>query len=149
MQSHDIEGGQERPRIGSREFEDLVHREMGARKGFQFSVEEIGWGFARIRLRFHEHQLRPGGSIAGPVLFTLADSALFAAVLSVVGPDLRAVTTDMSIHFLRKPPAADVVAECRLLRYTGRLLVGQITLFSDRDPDPVAQATGTYAVPDR
>ena len=137
------------PRIGTRQFEELVTREMGFRKGFQFEVEEIGFGFARLRLRFDPARTRPGRTVAGPVIFTLADSALFAAVLSVIGPEPRAVTTDMAIHFLRRPAEADMLAEARLMKLSGRLLVGNITLWSQDLDEPVAQATGSYAIPGR
>lgn len=87
--------------------------------------------------------------MAGPVIFTLADGALLAAVLSVVGPEPRAVMTDMAIHFLRRPAEADMIAEARLLKLSGRLLVGNITLWSQDLDEPVAQATGSYAIPGR
>jgi acyl-coenzyme A thioesterase PaaI-like protein len=137
------------PKIGTRQFERLVSREMDSRKGYPFRVEEIGFGFARLRLEVDRSRTRGGLALAGPVLYTLADSALFAAVLSVVGPEPRAFTTDMSIHFLRRPPGGDMIAEARLQKVSGQLLVGSISIWSRNVDEPVAQATGSYAVPER
>ena len=135
-------------RIDPREFEAMVEREMGSGDGsFSFRIEDIARGFVRIRLGFHRKQLRLGGTIAGPVMFTLADTALYAAVLSHAGMIPMAVTTDMTIHFLRRPRQTDLIAECRLLRAGSRLAVGDVLLYSDGDDDPVAHCTGTYAVP--
>ena len=136
---------QRRPaKIDPREFEEMVEREMGPGDGtFDFTIESIAEGFVRIRLRFHPKHLRPGGTIAGPVMFTLADTALYAAVLSAAGMVPMAVTTDMTIHFLRRPRPVDLLAECRLLRSGSRLAVGDVLLFSDGDEEPVAHVTGT------
>ncbi len=134
-------------KIQPREFERLVAEHMSNRFDFDFSVESLASGFARVRLRYDEAQLRHGGTIAGPVLFTLADTALYAAVLATVGLVPAAVTTDMSLHFLRRPAPADLVAEARLLKQGRQLQVGEVTIWSDGDPDPVTHVTGTYAVP--
>lgn len=58
-----------------------------------------------------------------------------------------AVTTDMSIHFLRKPRPGDLIAEARLLKKGRQLMVGEILIYCDGDPEPVAHVAGTYAVP--
>lgn len=114
---------------------------------FNFAVESIHYGFARLRLKFDERQLRPGGTIAGPVLFTLSDTALFAAVLSCIGHEAMVFTADMNIHFLRKPAPVDLIAECRIIKPGRTLMFGDIFLYSDGDDRPVAHATGSYALP--
>ena len=52
--------------------------------------------------------LRPGGTIMGPALMTLADTAMYFALLVAIGPVLDLVTTSLDIHFLRRPIATDV-----------------------------------------
>ncbi|MGH9765782.1 MAG: PaaI family thioesterase, partial [Blastocatellia bacterium] len=78
---------------------------------------------------------------------TLADTAMYLAVLAMIGPLELAVTTNLNINFLKKPPQADVVAECRILKLGKRLAVGEVTMRSQGDPDPVAHATVTYSIP--
>jgi acyl-coenzyme A thioesterase PaaI-like protein len=58
-----------------------------------------------------------------------------------------AVTTNLSINFLRKPPLRDLLAEARLLKVGRSLAFGEILLFSEGDPRPVAHCTSTYAIP--
>ena len=46
-----------------------------------------------------------------------------------------------------RPPRGGLVAECRLLKLGKRLAVGDVTIYSEGDDEPVAQATGTYSIP--
>jgi acyl-coenzyme A thioesterase PaaI-like protein len=79
-----------------------------------------------------------------------ADSAMYAALLSAIGPVALAVTTSLHIDFLRKPPAGrDIVADARLLKLGKRLAVGEVTLYSRDSNDPVARASLTYSIPPR
>jgi uncharacterized protein (TIGR00369 family) len=114
-----------------------------------FSVEAIGHGTARLRMAYHERNIRPGGTLSGPSMFTLADLAFYAAVLGAIGPVGLAVTTNLSINFLRKPAPRAMIGECRMLKIGKRLAVGEVTLFSEGEDEPVAHATGTYSIPPR
>lgn len=120
-------------------FPDSAHRAI--------AVERIDDGFAQIRLRYDPRHLRPGGTISGPSLMMLSDTAMYMALLGMIGPVAMAVTTNLNISFLRKPEQADVIAECRLLKLGKRLAVGEVTMFSEGDPEPVAHATVTYSIP--
>lgn len=113
-----------------------------------YVVEEVGHGFARMRCRYHESQLRPGGTISGPTMMTLADTGLYVAILASIGPVALAVTTNLNINFLRKPTQRDLISECRLVKLGKRLAVGEVSIWSEGDPDDlVAHATGTYSIP--
>ncbi len=115
--------------------------------GRTLSIESVGYGTARVRMRHHPKNLRPGGTISGPAMMSMADFALYVAVLSVVGRVPLAVTTNLSINFLRKPEKGDLMAETRLLKAGKRLCVGEVTIFSEGVAEPVAHVTGTYSVP--
>ena len=112
-------------------------------------IEEIGWLSSRVRMSFDERQLRPGGTIYGPSMMSLADLALYAAILGSIGPVALAVTTNLSFNFLRKPGRRDLIAECRLLKLGKRLAVGEASLRSEGEIEIVCHATGTYSIPDR
>jgi len=135
--------------ITGAEFEALIREHMGESSQFSFRVEELRRGHCRIRLFFDEGQLRPGGTIAGPVMFTLADTVLYALTMSVAGLEPLAVTTDLNLHFLRKPGPVDLIGVGRLLKSSGRRLMGDVAIFSAGDERPVAHATGAYALPNR
>lgn len=117
--------------------------------GRSLVVEAVGYGTARVRQAYHPRHLRPGGTISGPSMMALADFALYVAVLSVVGREPLAVTTNLTINFLKKPEQRDLIAETRLLKAGKRLCVGEVAIFSDGGDEPVAHVTGTYSVPPR
>lgn len=93
-------------------------------------------------------ELRPGDTVSGPVMMTLADVALYIAILARIGIVPLAVTTNLAINFLRKPRAdRRIVARCRLMKLGKTLAVGEVWIFSEGEDEPVAHATGTYAIP--
>ncbi len=113
-------------------------------------IESLGHHCCRVRRSIGIQQLRPGGTVSGPVLMEIADAALYVAILGEIGLVALAVTTNLNINFLRKPRAdADVVAECKLIKLGKRLVVGEVLLFSDGDEEPVAHVTATYSIPPR
>lgn len=113
-------------------------------------IEAVGPMTARLRMPIAERHLRPGGTVSGPSMFTLADCAFYVATLAMIGREALTVTTSLTINFLAKPPAADLVCEARILRLGRVLSVGEATVFSaGRDDGPVAHAAVTYAIPPR
>jgi uncharacterized protein (TIGR00369 family) len=101
-----------------------------------------------LRQRYSERMLRPGGTISGPTLMALADCAMYAMILSAIGPVGLAVTINLNINFLRKGPAGqDVLAAAKILKLGKRLAVGEVTLLSADLPDPIAHVTATYSIP--
>jgi acyl-coenzyme A thioesterase PaaI-like protein len=78
---------------------------------------------------------------------TVADLAMWVALLGMIGPRALSVTVNMNIDFLRKPGPVDVLADARLLKVGKRLAVGTVSMYSDGDDRPVAHASVTYAVP--
>jgi uncharacterized protein (TIGR00369 family) len=112
-------------------------------------IEDLGPMTATLRLAYHPRQLRPGGTIAGPTMFGLCDSALYTAILNELGPVAHAVTTSATINFLRKPAPADLIGKARLIKLGKRLVVGEVAIYSDGESEMVAHAIGTYSIPAR
>jgi uncharacterized protein (TIGR00369 family) len=100
-----------------------------------------------MRVPFQHNQVRPGGTLSGPTMMTLADTALYAIVLSRIGLQPLAVTSDLSIRFLRKPAQCALIADAEILRLGKKLAVGEVRITSEGDAKLVAHATGTYAIP--
>ena len=112
------------------------------------TIEEIGERSARVRMRRHERSIRPGGTVSGPAMFTLADFSVYVAIIATLGEaGFDAVTTNLNINFLTKPEARDMISSVRLIRLGRRLAVGEAQLYSDGVPDMVAHAIATYALP--
>lgn len=115
-----------------------------------FAVERADGAGVTLRLVAGERHLRPGGTVSGPALFALADVAMYLAILSRIGPVALAVTTNCSIDFMRKPEAGrDLLAEARVLKLGRVLAVGDVLVFSEGRPEPVARAGLTYSLPPR
>ncbi len=113
-----------------------------------FAVERADAEGVTLRLRVAERHLRPGGTVAGPAMFGLADVAIYLAILSRLGPVALAVTTNASVDFMRKPAAGrDLRAQARLLKLGRVLAVGDALLFSEGVAEPVARASMTYSIP--
>jgi uncharacterized protein (TIGR00369 family) len=112
-----------------------------------YEIETVWYGGCRVRRRHHERSLRPGGTVSGPVMMALADFTMYLAVLSAIGWVPLAVTTNLSINFLKKPGARDLLAEAQLFKLGKRLAVGEVALRSDGDDDLVAHVTSTYSIP--
>jgi uncharacterized protein (TIGR00369 family) len=129
-------------RIGA-EFPEAAHA-VG-----DFEIEEVWHGGCRVRRRHHEKSLRPGGTVSGPIMMGLADFTMYLAVLSAIGWVPLAVTTNLTINFLKKPGGRDLLAEAQLLKLGKRLAVGEVALRSDGDTDLVAHVTATYSIPAR
>jgi uncharacterized protein (TIGR00369 family) len=96
---------------------------------------------------FHENQLRPGGTLSGPTLMTLADTVAYVAVVAQIGPQFLTVTSHLDIDFLRKPPPADLRATGEVLKLGRRQAVVSIRIFSTADDGLVASSSCTYALP--
>jgi uncharacterized protein (TIGR00369 family) len=104
---------------------------------------------ARVRLVPAEKSTRPGGTISGPTLMTLADVAMYVAVLASIGWVPLAVTTNLNINFLKKPAPGALLADCEIFKLGKRLAVGAVTIRAEGDDEPVAHATLTYSIPPR
>jgi uncharacterized protein (TIGR00369 family) len=114
----------------------------------EFVVERVEESGLDLRLRVASRHLRPGGTVSGPTLFTLADVAVYLAILSRIGPKALTVTTNASIDFLRKPAAGrDITATARILKLGRVLVVGEVLIYSEGVADPVARASLTYSIP--
>ena len=112
------------------------------------SIEAVSGSGVAVRQVITVEHLRPGGTVSGPALMAVADVALYVSILAIMGPVALAVTTSLTINFLRKPAGdTDILGECRLLKVGRRLVVGEVTLYSDGSRVPVAHVTGTYAIP--
>jgi uncharacterized protein (TIGR00369 family) len=136
-------------KMGPAEIEQFLREEFPqAFSGNDIRIESAdGWSGV-LRQRYSDRMLRPGGTVSGPTLMSLADFAMYVVLLSAIGPVGLAVTTNLNINFLRKgAPGQDLRAEARLLKLGKRLAVGEVTLLSGDSDEPIAHVTATYSIP--
>ncbi len=111
-------------------------------------VVEVGNACATVRYAVDFADLRPGGTVSGPVLMAVADVALYVAILGEIGIVPLTVTTSLNVNFLRKPSAdKNIIGVCKLIKVGKTLAVGEVSLYSEGSPQVVAHAVGTYAIP--
>lgn len=106
-------------------------------------------GGCTVRLNASERHVRPGGTVSGPCLFTLADIGGYVLVLSHAGPDALSVTTNLNINFVRKAEPGPIDGHCRIIKLGRSLMVFDIDIVAGPDRLTVAHATGTYSIPPR
>jgi len=112
-------------------------------------VVEVSPGKVVVRMDTDERHIRAGGTVSGPTLFSLADMGGYACVLSHVGREALAVTTNLNINFMRKAEPGSLFAHCNILKLGKRLMVFDCTITAGSSDDIIAHATGTYAIPPR
>jgi uncharacterized protein (TIGR00369 family) len=136
------------PVMTAADIERFVESQFPQARGFGV-IRAIRDDELDLELPYSDDYLRPGGTLSGPTLMTLADTAMYFLVLAHVGPVALAVTTSLSINFLRKPPPAALRATARMLKLGSRLAVGEVHIRSAADDALVAQVAVTYSVPPR
>jgi uncharacterized protein (TIGR00369 family) len=112
-----------------------------------FVVEEVQDDTIRLRLPVLASHGRPGGTVSGPALMSLADCTAWLAIVAHIGPVALAVTTSLHIDFLRKPALVDVVATGTVLKLGTRLAVGEVAMASEGSDAVIAKAQVTYSIP--
>ncbi|MCW0233509.1 MAG: PaaI family thioesterase [Ferrovibrio sp.] len=113
----------------------------------QFRIEHWDGATLRLAMPIGEQNLRPGNTVSGPAMMTLADCAAYLLLLGLIGPVALAVTTNLNINFLRKPGLGELSAEADMLKLGKTLAIIEITLYSAGVDEPVAHAVMTYAIP--
>lgn len=114
---------------------------------------------ATVRIPFRLQMMRPGASVGGPMLMTIADAAMYALVLGLLGKEEgpRCVTSHLHIEFLARPPLhADLLATASLVKAGKRMVVISVSVYSlvptEQSGVPpskclVATASGGYSRP--
>ena len=131
----------------AQQVEDLIHLGFSSKRKM-LAIEEARPGYVRARLPYRDSMLRPGNVLSGPALFAAADLVMYALVLSHVGPELMAVTSNINLNFLSKARPGDIIGEGRMLKLGRRQAVMEALLYSSAEPETlVAHVTGSYALP--
>jgi uncharacterized protein (TIGR00369 family) len=129
------------------DLEEFFATHFPGMNNFHFRIESLELRHVQMRLLYHDLHLRPGGTVSGPTMMTLADTVGYILVLATIGPVALAVTSSLNINFLRKPAPVDLIARGTLLKLGSRLAVCQVDMFSDGRDELVAHSTVTYSIP--
>lgn len=111
------------------------------------ACHEVSGRHAVVEMPVAVEAIRPGGYISGPTQFAVADLALWYAVFGAIGLEAMALTSELSIRFLRPATGDRLQARADLNSVGSRQIVGTVSIWVD-DPDkPVSVAQGTYMAP--
>lgn len=109
--------------------------------------EDVKPGHAVARWTTDARWLRPGGLVFGGGLMTLADAALYMAILGQLGLSRFAVTNELKMNFLRPATGGDVIAIAKVIRSGKRIAYGEVHLsMADHPARLIAHATSSYAL---
>lgn len=118
----------------------------GAHRPWELTITELTPERVRTQVVFRDAHLRPGGVVAGPVLFGLVDASGWLATVGCLPRGSDAVTVDANVRFLRPTPAGDLVTDAVVLRAGKRQVVITVTLASAADAHiPLVHAVVTFA----
>jgi uncharacterized protein (TIGR00369 family) len=119
----------------------------GAAPGILSKVLSVSPGRVTVTRAYEAQMLRPGQLVSGPNLMSLADTAAYALVLAHVGDQLMAVTSSLTMNFLRGAKPGDLHAQAELLKLGRRNVVCDVRLWTETPDRLAAQANVTYALP--
>jgi uncharacterized protein (TIGR00369 family) len=121
------------------------HKAMGGRPVAALEIDEYSVQRIVARATFEDGHARPGGMVAGPILFTLVDTMAYFVTISRSPKGSEAFTTAISMEFLRPAPVGELLVEGSLLRFGRRSCIVDTTIHRPGRDEPVAHAVVTYA----
>ena len=121
------------------------HKAMGGNPVADLALDEYTEQRLVVRAYLDKRHARPGGMVAGPILFTLADTAAYFVTISRCPKRSEAYTTSISMEFLRPAAVGILLVEGTLLRFGKRSCVVDTLIRHVDDERSVAHAVVTYA----
>ncbi len=114
----------------------------------RYRIVDLQQGYARVNQNITQENLRPGGTVSGPTIFSLVDIGMYILLLAHIGKEPLAVTTNCSIDFLKKPTMdEELFADCNLLKLGKTLVVGEVLVKSSDKEALLARSSITYYRP--
>ena len=114
----------------------------------RYRIVDLQQGYARVIQNITQENLRPGGTVSGPTIFSLVDIGMYILLLAHIGKEPLAVTTNCSIDFLKKPKMdEELLADCNLLKLGKTLVVGEVLVKSSDKEALLARSSITYYRP--
>jgi len=128
---------------GIRDADDQHHRSATP---FVITLTEVSDARVRARVDFRGSYMRPGGLVAGPVLFSIVDASGWLATVSRLAPGSEAMTIDCTIRYLAPVPSGSLLVEAIVLRSGKRSVVSAVTISTIEDPySPRVHAVVSFA----
>ena len=109
-------------------------------------VERLDADGVRVRLPFNRRLTRPVDVVVGQVLMAVADTVLVLAFNHAMGRQMPIATISLNSQFLRAAAGCDVIAVAQARKLGRSTLFGDVMMYRDGDPAPIAQMNAAFAV---
>lgn len=106
---------------------------------------EMGEGSATATLDVTEMHINPHGSLHGAVPFTMIDTAMGAATMSVIAEDHFCSTIDITTRYLA-PCRSGRITCVATVRRAGRRIAHLDAVVTTEDGTEIVAATGTFVI---
>jgi acyl-CoA thioesterase len=106
---------------------------------------EMGDGNATATLDVTEMHINPHGSLHGAVPFTMIDTAMGAATMSVIAEDHFCSTIDITTRYLA-PCRSGRITCVATVRRAGRRIAHLDAVVTTEDGTEIVAATGTFVI---
>lgn len=106
-------------------------------------LEEVGQGTATLAFTVRKKLMQNQGRLHGGAIASLIDSTTAFAILSLLEPEERVTTVDLTISYLRPVTKGRLRAVARVVRGGRRLFVVTAQVFTD-DGNLASTALSTY-----
>ncbi len=106
-------------------------------------LDEISEGAATLGLQVRHELTQNHGVVHGGAIASLIDTAMAFAIISLLAPEEKVTTVDLTVSYLRPLTEGRVTTKARVLRAGRRLLTVSADVFSD-DGKLAATALSTY-----
>jgi acyl-CoA thioesterase len=121
---------------------------MGIARLLGMRIETLEDGIGRVSIQVGERLMHPQQIVHGGVIFTLADTAMSMALISVIPPGTRFSTIEAKINFLAPVRTGELLAEASIVQQGRSIAVLEATVYNLYD-DPrtaVARILGTFSI---
>lgn len=111
-------------------------------------VETLQEGVGAVRIQVDTRLMHPQQIVHGGVIFTLADTAMSMAVISVVPPRTRFSTVEAKINYLQPVRTGELLAEAHFVQRGRTICVLEATVYNINGEEklPIARVLGTFHV---
>lgn len=133
--------------LSAAEIQQIIRTGVPMAGESELCIDEVTDKQVRARFPFKPNMVRPGGTLSGPTIMSLADAAMYAVILARIGHQEMAVTSNLNINFLARPLPADLIAYAEIVKLGKRLAFCEVRLFSEGGDEMVAHVTGSYSLP--
>ena len=106
---------------------------------------ESAGGVGSAFMPVHDNHRQRAGVVQGGLIVTLADYAIYRAVISLLGPGQQAVTVELKVNFIAPARDGTLTAIARVISGGRQVMVADVEV-TGQGSTLIARGLGTYFV---